>query len=244
MWKVKINSNDIANETDMWVATIPVINPSEVMREKSDVYMFDGGMEDNKYYHSSASMDVTYHGLDFDNLLGIISRKYVSEALVGSGVSNGVLPEYATLWLYNTNNYYDGKVYKILHAYITGTERKQDNYGRVSVKYELYPFRFDSDLMVIKALSSGNNSFTNNGDITKPIYEGIGEGSIQIDINSPFQIIGDGIPETIDSRKRISSNEPHVLGDYEDLYIPHGTHNIKITGITDAQMRVMTGVYI
>lgn len=206
-----------------WLATIPVITPSTITRTRQTVPRMDGELllEDDSY--NDAYIEFTIHAKR-DDLTA--KMRQIRKWLSGTGklvISNG------------TDAYYEVK--EVTHtAYIN----KNEKYGRISVKMEVYPYEF---------LNSGNEyitsyaSISNTADTCKPLYEIAGTNiSGTLTVNGHAMTFT-GITGTlyIDTRTKTAyvtnsgtttRADSKINGDYEGLYIKSGTNTVSCTAGT------------
>lgn len=251
IWTVKVGNTSLYTyKNSIWLANIPIITPSTINRQHYDIYKHDGGMVEKVYYRSSASVELTFHSNNYDYMHQIISRLFVSSVLDGGEV-DFILRQYTN----SAPDFETGYRYTAINAEVTSYERRKDNYGRMTVKYEILPQSFlieDNTEIILPATVS------NTDDLCKPLYDIVIAGNttatIKVGNKTPFAITNPVNLEReyrIDSRKMLTiyqgdhtSAETSVTGDYENLWVGHGSVAISVTNAEWCAVFLRRGFYI
>lgn len=224
MFTALISGFDLSSYDDIWLANIPRIIPSEMKREIHDVYMFDGGMSDKNFYRGKAQLELTFHSTDFDKMLGLISANCVEVVQL---VTRAYSDYEAYIYIYETGQTYtQGYRYNIINATITSIDRRDSDYGRVTVVYDILPYRYDGTYENYETISGGNTERITTPSISMPLYQVVATGAGTIELSSSennFQILG-ACTIDIDSKRMVTMSdgvvsENLVNGNYEDLWI-------------------------
>lgn len=222
MFNIKYN-NVQPSAFNAWLATIPVITPSTISRTRQTVPKMDGELLVDDDSFMDAYIEFTIH-LKRDDLQA--KMRQIRKWLSGTG----------TLVISDANDAY----YEVKEVTHTAYLKKDEKYGRVSVKMEVYPYEF---------LNSGNDwitsysSISNTADICKPIYEITGNNaSGTLTVNNHAMTFS-GITGTlvIDTRTRTAyvtyngsrtQADSKINGDYEGLLLKSGSNTVSCTAGT------------
>lgn len=205
-----------------WLATIPIITPSQVIRTRQTVVGMDGELLGTDDSYGDAQIDFTIHAKS--TTLQAISRN-IRKWLTGTG----------TLVISDHNDSF----YEVKEVNYTTYLKKDEAYGRIAVSMKVYPYEF---------LNSGEewiSSFpiSNTAMLCKPLYRIVGssssaQGTLTVRGNTiTYTVGGRGADQTIyiDTRRKITYNangvsrEGYISGDYEDLWLPTGSNAISAT---------------
>ena len=222
MFNIKYN-NVQPSAFNAWLATIPVITPSTISRTRQTVPKMDGELLVDDDSFMDAYIEFTIH-LKRDDLQA--KMRQIRKWLSGTG----------TLVISDANDAY----YEVKEVVHTAYLKKDEKYGRVSVKMEVYPYEF---------LNSGNDWITsyatinNTADTCKPIYEITGNNaSGTLTVNNHAMTFS-GITGTlvIDTRTRTAyvtyngsrtQADSKINGDYEGLLLKSGSNTVSCTAGT------------
>lgn len=222
MFNIKYN-NVQPSAFNAWLATIPVITPSTISRTRQTVPKMDGELLVDDDSFMDAYIEFTIH-LKRDDLQA--KMRQIRKWLSGTG----------TLVISDANDAY----YEVKEVTHTAYLKKDEKYGRVSVKMEVYPYEF---------LNSGNDyitsyaSINNTADTCKPLYEITGTNvSGTLTVNNHAMTFS-GITGTlvIDTRTRTAyvtyngsrtQADNKINGDYEGLLLKSGSNTVSCTAGT------------
>lgn len=202
---------------DAWLATIPVLTHSAINRTRFSVPKRDGELLLDDMSLNNAHWQCMVH-LKSDNYMTNI--RAIRSWLSGEGVlkiSDGSTPD---------------AYYEVLQVSFVEDIMKADDYGRITVDFEVYPYEF---------LNSGNTAITDYSTITNPaetskpeyVIEGTGTGTLTV--NGHQMGFEASTKLTIDTRRQIAKNNQNadandkINGDYEQLYLKNGANTISIS---------------
>ena len=217
MFNVTYNSKTPAN-FNCWLATIPVLTPSEIVRTVQTVPMMDGDLLVGDESRSDAYWDFTIHGKRDDLTT---KMRQVRQWLSGEGVLT---------FSDATDAYYEVKECKY-----TQIMKKDEKYGRVAVQMRVYPYEFlmsgDTDI-------TSYSTIANSADTSKPLYKIVGSGSGVLTVNGHQMSYTVSGTLYIDTRRKIAydgsgnGKDSVINGDYEGLYLKSGNNSITCTAGT------------
>lgn len=245
MFDVLVNGHKTSDYTNIWVANIPQIQPSETERDRHTVPQRDGDMLSAYYRRTSAYIEVTFHALNILQNRRIIKSVFCNQ--INELIKNNInLPTISILKDGDYDSYFN-----IRNASITADELRDGNYGRVTIQYEVEPFEYMIEDMVYSVDLESNTSVTvtveNDGDLCKPFI------TLQTLLYRPSDydvvINIDGTDHTFhglmhsnllcfDSNLMITyyyvagkpiQHEEWFDGNYEGLWLQNGNHDIMIT---------------
>lgn len=245
MFTALISGFNLSSYDDIWLANIPRIIPSEMKREIHDVYMFDGGMADRNFYRGKAQLELTFHSTDFDKMLGLISANCVEVVQL---VTRAYSDYEAYIYIYETGQTYtQGYRYNIINATITSIDRRDSNYGRVTVVYDILPYRYDGTYEDYVTIQGGTTGQVLGGSKAEPLYEVVatGAGTIKVNSQDSFAIL-EACTCTIDSRRMVTTengavSDNLVNGDYSQLWL-YGRSNIEVSSNLTVKVYPRSGV--
>ena len=262
MFCVNINGHTIKSNGTInvqpycWLANIPVVTPSENKRNISDVYMFDGGMADKNYYKGTAQITLTFHSKGYvDQMIGFVSSALISEALrITQYYSDESRRSYITVYQDGQNPATQGYSYIILNATISDIQRMSGDYGRVSVTYDIEPFRYYGNLNAYvdvpsngTAVISTDQSYGITG--AKPLFHvtATGAGTFSVE-GREFAILQAGTYD-INSKLKVTKQngvlaDSKVAGSYEDLWLYDDANTVATTAGISMRVYPRIGVPI
>lgn len=202
-----------------WCATIPVINPAARNRTRQNVPKLDGELLLDDESFNDAYIDITVHAKR-DDLTA--KMRQIRQWLSGTG----------KLVISDAEDAY----YEVKEITFTSYLKKNEKYGRISVRFEVYPYEFlntgDTDI-------TSYSTITNLADSSKPLYKITGSGSGTLTVNGrsgmTFTVNG---TLYIDTRRKIAYDgngngaDGNINGDYENLYLKTGSNTISCTAGT------------
>lgn len=216
------------------LATIPVIEKSEIQRDRYTIIGRDGELLGIDEWRNNAHVQLTLHtkvgwmdGMgqrNLDDLLNSLNRW-----LSGTGMLHIINNEYGL--------YSNAIAYRLEVLQITKNEVRKDNkYGRLEVDFEVYPYNFIPSGSV-RYDSEGNSlTLTNDYDECKPTYylSGSGSGTLSVNGKTMGYTLTSGEWLTIDTRRMIAysgttNKSGSVNGDYKDLWLPNGSSIITVS---------------
>lgn len=168
----------------------------------------------------------------------VSTEEYLSNATISCTFSilhKAFMPKMRELrmWLRDTGNLILSEspdiFYEVLKVEYNEIERELRTFGKFTVNFLVYPYEF---------LRDGQNVFRalkyNPYDRCMPIYKIKGEGICTLEVNGKSMTANVGQNITIDTRLMIAYREDgemintEVSGDYEELWIPHGSCSIAV----------------
>lgn len=204
-----------------FLGTIPILTPSSKSRTRQEVPAMDGELLVDDVADMDAFWEFTIH-LKRDDLQA--KMRQIRHWLSGTGT---------LIMLDSPDSFYEVK--EVNYSTIM---KKSDEYGRVGVKMEVYPYEF---------LASGETEITsystiaNNADMSKPLYIITGNGSGTLTVNGHAMTFTVTNNLYIDTRRKmaytivnnaIQGADGVVNGDYEGLYLASGNNSISCTAGT------------
>lgn len=201
-----------------WLATIPIITPSSLVRTRQTVVGMDGELLGDDTSYSDAQCDFTIHAKS-DTLQAKLRdiRKWLS------GTGKLIISDH-------TDAYYEVK-----EVTYTTFLKKDAKYGRIAVSMKLYPYEFlDSGDTGITSYASINNTAMDS----LPLYKIVGNGSGKLTVNGnemSFTVSG---TLYIDTRRKIAYDgngagaDGNINGDYDKLKLVSGANTITCTAGT------------
>jgi len=247
MFCVNINGHTIKSNGTInvqpycWLANIPVVTPSENKRNISDVYMFDGGMADKNYYKGKAQITLTFHSKGYvDEMIGFVSSALISEALrITQYYSDESRRSFITVYQDGQNPATQGYSYIILNATISEIRRMSGDYGRVSVTYDIEPFRYYGNLNSYVDVPSFGTAVIRTDQsygITgaKPLYHVVATKAGSIGCEGNFiDILEAGTYDINTKTKTTKQNgvlaESKILGEYEGMWLYYDANTVSTT---------------
>lgn len=264
MFDVLVNGHKTADYSDIWVANIPQLQSSEVQRDRFAIPERDGDSLSSYYRRGSAYITVTFHAMN------ILQNKRIIKSVFCNQINERLKSDlaYPTISIMSGSNY--DSYFNIKNAMITDDVLMDENYGRVTIQYEVEPFEYmrtDSEIEVEIGLDEDGHfienrtvTINNEADLCKPLIvttpfiygalyvEAKFGAKIQVDSNTEAQIeymsgIGEAVTKvaycdtnlmyTYIAQDGITSNaeSKFITHNYEDLWIPHGNHDIKLSYI-------------
>lgn len=245
MFDVLVNGHKTADYSNIWVANIPQIQSSTTERDKNTIPQRDGDISSRYYRRTSAFITVTFHALNILSNKRVITSVFCNQVNEKLRLQN-TFPTISIIDRVNGIDSYDS-YFNIRNATIVEEMSKDDKYGRVTIQYEIEPFEYmldDTEVVYDKTLTTQTLTVINGGDTCKPIYTFETTSStsytvaIKIDSNSnieygTFNSSGKWVSDTekmMTYKMNSSMDESKfITGDYQALWIPSGTHDIKVT---------------
>ena len=223
MMNIKYN-NKYPSEEGWYLATRPQIEPSEL---QSGRYTIPGRSElvGTEQTRTNAKVRFMLHKPDTD---GMPTWGNVLKWLREAGHD-------LVLYYGDTN---DGYKFEVLETKITAMNDVDDNYSRLEVEMEVYPFKYASvgDTAYIPS-NTTQTVVLRRSETSEPLYRVIGTGYFEVNGNR-FTINEGAENACIDVRRSISyeyqgttSNEPYVSGDYKGLVLKPGNNIITTNGL-------------
>ena len=225
------------------LATIPVITPSEITRDRYQIPGRMGELVGQTVSHSNAHVQVILQtkagwmtGMGSSNLDALLKniKKWVSGA------------EY--LYITNlTGNSYD-HVFEVIETTITNEVRKDNQYGQIEIDFEVFPVDYDASGITLETENVTHGiSFYNTWEYAYPIYiitltgtpAVAGHGVISNNAHSgifSFDNVTHNI--VIDTRREIAYEDYNgtktnmsasVDGNYEDLVLVKGSNIVSVS---------------
>lgn len=198
-----------------WLATRPVITPSEIEYDRYKIPGKMGELVSTYGTRGNAKISFTLH-LKHTN---IVQGKVVSRWLRESGHD---------LILSDEPNFR----MEVLNANALSYGNIDDNYKRVEVEMELYPFKFDryptGDNFSIP--DGTTKTLTLETDTCEPLYQYSANQNGSITVNDKVFNVFAGQNIYIDVRRKMAYTSGGVIstvnGNYEDLKLKDGTNTI------------------
>ena len=228
-------NNKTPEDVGAWLASKPVLTPSEIRQTVQDI-VGHGDLYELDMYRGTAQWNILVHKKSSQWLKDI---RAVRQWLSGTGI----------LEFSETNDSY----YEVLQVAITEQPRKSEDYGRVNAIFYVYPYEFlksGNNAIIIAGTGAIEDDVKNEADMSKPLYHisGTGSGVLGVNGNSmSFTVDGELF---IDTRRfytydgNSASADDKVSGDYEGLYLPTGESEITITEGFDLEMYPRWGFVI
>ena len=255
-----------AEDCGAWLATIPIVQPSEAIRDRWTVPMV-GELVGSSVYYGNAHIKCTFH---FRSQNSNEVMENLKEWLI---VDSSLDLEYINLGInrlvitdkYNTIENEKERVYDVLNITYNEELRKSDDYGRLTVDFEVKPIEYSHDSFeLVRVDQTGSITNPHASTIAKPLYEltwsqsEVTSEKRLIVNNKIFKIKNMSLPSgnvqtmIIDSEKMLAyslSDTMHPLdnlnsrieGDYEDLWLKAGTNSISNTNLSYIWMRPKWG---
>ena len=216
------------------LATIPVITPSEIKRDRFDVPGRNGELLGADTYRSNAHVTMTIHCMEgwmsgmshpIEYYMNMI-RSWLSgsgELVIKSGTSSEA--KY---------------IFEVLQVKIVSESYKNTDYGRLEVDFEVYPYNFLSDAHTSRTDSTYTLTVSNPADVSLPliVVTGVGNGTLTVNGNTmTYSGIGLGNLK-IDVRRQIAYQDYNntktnksndVNGDYAGLVLKNGTNTLTLS---------------
>lgn len=272
MFDVLVNGHKTSDYTNIWVANIPQIQPSETERDRYTIPQRDGDMLSAYYRRTSAYIEVTFHALNILQNRRIIKSVFCNQ--INEVLKTSIT--FPTISIINRVNGVDSydSYFNIKNAVITEEELRDGDYGRVTIQYEVEPFEYmrtdtEFEQIVPHTTSPLENPIIvrvhNDGDLCKPLINitplasgkvttaynfGVGltidEESESIivypskvgtgltryaycDTSLMYTYLTNGTTVTLDT---VTLGEEYFTQhNYEDLWIPNGTHDIRFMNV-------------
>ena len=217
MFNITYN-NKTPEHFNAWLATIPIVTPSTIVRTRQNVPKMDGELLLDDMSFNDAYVEFTIHARRNDLVTKMRDiRKWLS------GTGKLVISD-------ATDAYYEVK-----EVSFTSYLKKSLDYGRISVKMEVYPYEFlDSGDTYITSYAT----ITNNADTSMPLYTITGSGDGVLTVNGHNMVFNVTDELNIDTRRKIAYNgsgvgkDGSINGDYEGLYLKPGNNSIACTNGT------------
>lgn len=214
-------NNKTPEDYDCWLATRPVITPSKGTKDRYQIPGRRGELLGKYETRSNAHINFVLH-----------QKKTAS--------TTHSLDE-CIAWLRQTGNLYMSDddyntYYEVLHTEVTAYNNKADDYKRVEVDMEVYPYKFLRTPTVLGVTINSGQSYTVNlpTDLCEPEYlatlVGAGTESASFTVNgSTFTVTSP--TALIDTRRKIATRETSVSnavsGDYDAIKLKHGSNTIQ-----------------
>ena len=200
-----------------WLATRPVITPSEVTRDRYLIPGRRGELIGKTETRGNAHITFTIHQkCDTANkkLWWGEAQRWLREA-----GHNLVLS-------YDTDYYYE-----VVNSTINSFEYKDDEYRRMEIDMEVYPYKYKANSTVDgKTITAGNSdTWVMHTDECEPQYSVyLTQSSGTITINSKtINVYSSGQNvNIIDVRRKTATYENCISGLYEDMVLKDGTNTI------------------
>lgn len=202
-----------------WLATIPAITHSSIRRTRQTIPNRDGDLLMNDVSHGNATMACIIHMKrnDYESKI-----RQVRSWLSGEG----------NLKIYARATDTPDAFYEVLQVNHTEEVRRDAEYGRLAVSFEIYPYEF---LNTGETWITSYSTINNPGDICMPEYEISGTGDGTLTVNGYDMAFTASTKLTIDTRRQIArgndgtSANNSVGGDYTGLYLNNGNNSVSIT---------------
>lgn len=247
MFDVLVNGHKTSDYNNIWVANIPQIQSSETERDRHPVPQRDGDTLSAYYRRTSAYIEVTFHALNILQNRRIIKSVFCNQ--INEVLKTSIT--FPTISIINRVNGVDSydSYFNIKNAVITEDVLNDNNYGRVTIQYEVEPFEYLRASTILQEDIQKNTSGTrvfrdvsNAGDVCKPFIE-FNKGSsdtiiVEITVDNEkqinFTLNDDSTTVYCDSNLMFTYNsqgnkEPLFLThNYDDLWLPNGVHEIDV----------------
>jgi phage-related protein len=215
-------NNKTPEDYDCWLATRPVITPSEGTRDRYQIPGRRGELLGKYETRSNAHINFVLH-----------QKKTAS--------TTHSLDE-CIAWLRQTGNLYMSDddyntYYEVLHTEVTAYDNKADDYKRVEVDMEVYPYKFLRTPTVLGVTINSGQSYTVNlpTDDCEPEYMatlvGTGTSSAYFTVNGGERFTVYAHSANIDTRRKTATRgasvSHDVSGDYDAIKLKHGQNTIQ-----------------
>ena len=214
---------DTPEEHGCWLATRPVITPSEVTYERYSIPGRTGDLLGNMKTRGNAHITFTLHQRGSDSLHEIIQWLNTRNS---SGYG----------WLEMNADPGSGFAYEVLDTKINSYDNRADDYRRIEVDMEVYPYKLlqgnAAELQGMVVNYNTTKTFTMESDDCEPVFLVIGEGDFWVNGNKATLSYVNG-DRYVDVRKKItyyddkSSAESTISIDYSKMGLKTGTNTIK-----------------
>ena len=210
-------NNKTPESVGAWLATMPTITHSEIKSPNHEVPKRNGKLY-GPDYRGNAFLQMIIH---MKNATYDTQVRKVRQWLAGQGIlRKSTTPD---------------SYYEVDRVTITEDYKKADDYGRLNVTFEVYPYEFlDSGNTAIQ----GTSAIVNEHDASMPLYKIVGNGSGQLSVNGghvDFTVTTADQGLYLDTRNfRIYNNAgtnktPNTSGDLASIRLKTGTNNITLT---------------
>ena len=216
---------------DAWLATRPVITPSEVEVDRYKIPGRSGELLGKYETRGNAKVTFKLHQKRNPNNL--------EKLMTWLRTPGGHLS-----FSDDTGFYYESLICKA-NSY----ENKDDTYKRIEVEMEVYPFKFrvTPTYNNTTIAASTTTTLSVDSDTCEPLYEvtlasGESSGSFSVN-NNTFTVYGNCI---IDTRRKIAysgNNTVSVNGDYDSIKLNYG-NNIVVTGALSLKVNSRDGYIV
>lgn len=204
-----------------WLATIPIITPSSITRTRQSVPRMDGELLLDDESYNDAYVDFIIHARR-DDL--VAKMRQIKKWLSGTG----------RLVISDAPDAF----YEVKQVTFSSYIKKDETYGRLAVKMEVYPYEF---LNTGETYITSPSSISNDAEESKPLYTitGTGDGVLSVNGHTMSFSLGSSSSElNIDTRRKVAYNgsgtgkDGAINGDYEGLYLKPGNNVISCTAGT------------
>jgi phage-related protein len=214
MFNIMYNNKTPA-EFGAWLATIPKLTHSEIIRTRQSLPKRDGVLLCDDTSRGNAKWVAMVHTRNAN--LADKMRK-IRRWLSGTG----------ELIISNTPDSF----YEVLQVTLQEDVMKAEDYGRITASFEVYPYEFlTSGDTAITDYSTINNPY----DESKPVYEISGTGSGTLTVNGNTLTFTSNTKLIIDTRLWTAKNNSgqdansDVGGYYDRMYLKHGNNSVSIS---------------
>lgn len=218
MFNISYN-NHKPEDYNAWLATIPIVTHSSITRTRQTIPFRDGDLLGNDVSRGNAHYNCMVHMKRNDY---VAKLRTVRQWLSGEGI----------LKIYSKASDTPDSFFEVLQVSHTDDIRRDAEYGRLSVDFEIYPYEF---------LTTGDTWITdyatisNTADACMPEYEISGTGIGTLTVNGNNMTFNVSTKLTINTRLQIAINNSggdanaDVGGDYAGLYLKTGNNSVSIS---------------
>lgn len=247
-----------AQDCGAWLATIPIVQPSEAIRDRWNVPMV-GELVGSSVYYGNAHIICTFHFRSQNS--NEVMENLKEWLIVDSSLDDALISRFNINKLvitdkYNTVANERERFYDVQNITYSEEPRKSDDYGRLTVDFEVKPIEYYHDSYdVIEVGTQGTITNNHSSVVAKPLYVVICQpASAELEKrlivnNKIFKIKSLTFPQGVQSSLVIDSEKmlvysvaddylvpvlnlsERVEGDYEDLWLKAGTNNISSSNI-------------
>lgn len=247
-----------AEDCGAWLATIPIVQPSEAIRDRWNVPMV-GELVGSSVYYGNAHIVCTFHFRSQDS--NEVMENLKEWLIVNSNLDDALISRFNINKLvitdkYNTIENEKERFYDVQNITYSEELRKSDDYGRLTVDFEVKPIEYYHDSYdVIEVGTQATVTNSHSSVIAKPLYVVIcqpatAESEKRLIVNNKiFKIKSLTFPQGVQSSLVIDSEKmlvysvaddylvpvlnlsERVEGNYEDLWFKAGANNISSNNI-------------
>jgi phage-related protein len=208
-------NNKTPEDYDCWLATRPVITPSEGTRDRYQIPGRRGELIGKYETRGNAKITFTLH------------QRKTSSTTHSLNSAMTWLRQPGKLKFSDDSDYF----YEVVNAEATEYQNLADDYKRIVVEMEVYPFKYRD--VYEMSIASSPKTFTLDSDVCFPLFTVATNATMTLTVNgSSISIINTNSSYIeIDTRDLIvTPAENRVSGDYSKLTLKNGSNTISYSG--------------